>query len=31
MGGAGVYTGNGAHGPFIHIDARGSHARWGLE
>jgi uncharacterized protein YcbK (DUF882 family) len=31
VGGAGVYTGNGAHGPFIHIDARGSHARWGLE
>jgi hypothetical protein len=31
VGGAGVYTGNGAHGPFIHIDARGYHARWGLE
>jgi hypothetical protein len=28
IGGAGVYTGNGAHGPFIHIDARGSFARW---
>ncbi|HWK89891.1 MAG TPA: hypothetical protein VNP72_07840, partial [Longimicrobium sp.] len=28
MGGAGVYPDNGAHGPFIHIDARGSHARW---
>jgi hypothetical protein len=31
MGGAGVYTGNGAHGPFIHIDARGYRARWGLD
>jgi hypothetical protein len=30
-GGAGVYNGNGAHGPFIHIDARGYRARWGLE
>lgn len=30
-GGAGVYNGNGAHGPFIHIDARGSRSRWGLE
>lgn len=31
IGGAGVYNGNGAHGPFIHIDARGYHSRWGLE
>ena len=31
VGGAGVYTGNGAHGPFIHIDARGYRSRWGLE
>jgi len=31
VGGAGVYTGNGAHGPFIHIDARGYFSRWGLE
>lgn len=30
-GGAGVYNGNGAHGPFIHIDARGYRARWGLD
>ncbi|HEX8394430.1 MAG TPA: hypothetical protein VF665_18940 [Longimicrobium sp.] len=28
VGGAGVYDGNGAHGPFIHIDARGYMARW---
>lgn len=28
IGGAGVYDGNGAHGPFIHIDARGYTARW---
>lgn len=27
-GGAGVYRDNGAHGPFIHIDARGYRARW---
>ncbi len=27
-GGAGVYHANSAHGPFIHIDARGSRARW---
>jgi len=31
IGGAGVYNGNGAHGPFIHIDARGYRSRWGLE
>ncbi|HEX8276426.1 MAG TPA: hypothetical protein VF615_27540 [Longimicrobiaceae bacterium] len=28
IGGAGVYLENGAHGPFIHIDARGSRSRW---
>jgi hypothetical protein len=28
IGGAGVYRDNGAHGPFIHIDARGSRSRW---
>lgn len=28
IGGAGVYVANSAHGPFIHIDVRGSHARW---
>ncbi|HEX2203813.1 MAG TPA: hypothetical protein VHG91_10970 [Longimicrobium sp.] len=27
-GGAGVYRDNGAHGPFIHIDARGTRSRW---
>jgi len=27
-GGAGVYRDNGAHGPFIHIDARGYRSRW---
>ncbi len=29
-GGQGVYRRNQAHGPFMHIDARGSAARWGL-
>jgi uncharacterized protein YcbK (DUF882 family) len=28
VGGCGVYTGNGAHGPFVHIDTRGYPARW---
>ncbi len=28
LGGAGIYRDNGAHGPFIHIDARGRRARW---
>jgi hypothetical protein len=28
IGGAGIYRDNGAHGPFIHIDTRGSPARW---
>ncbi len=27
-GGIGIYPGNGAHGPFVHIDARGKRARW---
>ncbi len=27
-GGIGVYPGNGGHGPFVHIDARGRRARW---
>lgn len=27
-GGAGIYRANSAHGPFIHIDVRGSRARW---
>lgn len=28
IGGCGVYAGNGAHGPFVHIDTRGYPARW---
>ncbi|MBC7790467.1 MAG: DUF882 domain-containing protein [Anaerolineae bacterium] len=28
VGGCGVYTGNSAHGPFVHIDTRGYRARW---
>jgi hypothetical protein len=28
-GGAGVYHANAAHGPYIHVDARGYIARWG--
>ena len=28
-GGAGVYHANGAHGPYLHVDARGYIARWG--
>jgi uncharacterized protein YcbK (DUF882 family) len=28
-GGIGIYPGHGAHGPFVHIDARGRRARWG--
>jgi uncharacterized protein YcbK (DUF882 family) len=28
VGGAGLYPDNGAHGPFIHIDTRGSRSRW---
>lgn len=29
-GGLGVYQSTSAHGPFLHIDARGRRARWGL-
>jgi len=29
-GGLGVYRRNAAHGPFLHIDARGQRARWGV-
>ena len=29
-GGAGVYRANSAHGPYIHVDARGYVARWGM-
>jgi uncharacterized protein YcbK (DUF882 family) len=28
VGGVGVYTNSGARSPFIHIDVRGTHARW---
>lgn len=28
-GGIGQYSANSAHGPFVHIDVRGSEARWG--
>jgi hypothetical protein len=28
VGGIGIYPGNGSHGPFVHIDARGKRARW---
>jgi hypothetical protein len=28
VGGCGIYPGNGAHGPFVHVDARGYRARW---
>jgi len=28
-GGIGIYPATGAHGPFVHIDARGTRARWG--
>lgn len=28
VGGAGVYRSTSAHGPFVHIDARGNRARW---
>ncbi|HSJ65934.1 MAG TPA: hypothetical protein VK922_18775 [Gemmatimonadaceae bacterium] len=28
VGGAGTYRANSAHGPFVHIDARGNRARW---
>jgi len=28
VGGIGIYPGNRAHGPFVHIDARGKRARW---
>jgi len=29
-GGAGVYHANAAHGPYLHVDARGFIARWGV-
>jgi hypothetical protein len=30
VGGGGVYKGTRAHGPFTHIDVRGTRARWGF-
>lgn len=29
VGGAGLYRATSAHGPFVHVDVRGSRARWG--
>ncbi len=29
-GGAGIYKANSAHGPYLHVDARGYTARWGV-
>lgn len=29
LGGVGIYRANRSHGPFVHIDVRGSRARWG--
>lgn len=31
VGGAGVYRGTKAHGPFLHVDVRGERVRWALE
>jgi hypothetical protein len=28
VGGLSAYPGNSAHGPFVHVDARGVRARW---
>jgi hypothetical protein len=28
VGGAGIYRANRVRGPFIHVDARGTRARW---
>jgi uncharacterized protein YcbK (DUF882 family) len=30
VGGIGIYPATSAHGPFVHIDARGKRARWGV-
>ena len=30
IGGVGTYAANAAHGPFAHVDARGTPARWGV-
>ena len=29
VGGVGIYRATSAHGPFVHIDVRGTRARWG--
>ena len=29
IGGAGTYSATRAHGPFVHVDVRGTKARWG--
>jgi uncharacterized protein YcbK (DUF882 family) len=29
VGGVGIYRSTSSHGPFVHIDTRGSRARWG--
>ena len=31
VGGIGVYPATSAHGPFVHIDVRGTRARWGAQ
>jgi hypothetical protein len=31
MGGLARYRETSSHGPFIHIDARGAYARWGVK
>jgi uncharacterized protein YcbK (DUF882 family) len=31
VGGIGVYRSAGQSGPFVHVDARGERARWGLQ
>lgn len=31
VGGIGVYRATGAAGPFVHVDARGERARWGVQ
>jgi hypothetical protein len=28
VGGIGIYKANRAHGPFVHVDTRGTPARW---
>lgn len=30
VGGVGIYRTTSSHGPFVHVDARGERARWGL-